>query len=93
MNDETETLFDACLALRMEWEAVAEQYRSTLASHLRLCMGPGSLPPGEFARVAADLIRYSSASEQLSKCSEMLDEVLGVAEEIRVNSSRVINSP
>lgn len=93
MPDETTTLFDALLALRMDWEAIAEHYGSTVTSHLRAGLDGSGLRPGELGRVAADVQRFAAASEQLRLCLADVDHLLEIAEEERVSAIRLVPPP
>ena len=84
MSNDFETLHDALLGLRMDWEAVEKGYRQAVTSHLRRCLAPGGLSLGALAGQAADLNRFYSALEQLRACTDGLDEVLVAADEVRV---------
>jgi hypothetical protein len=85
MSSDFETLHDALLGLRMDWEAVDKGYRQALTSHLRRCLDPGGLSLGALAGVAADVMRLYNAQEQLRACTDGLDEVLVAADEVRVS--------
>jgi len=91
MNDEEVTLFDSVLATRMELETISERYGQVIARHRDALLGPGRLLPSTCTSVAADLIRFSAADEQIQAVIEMLDSLLAVAEELRVNAYRPSN--
>ena len=86
MNDEANTLFDALLDLRMDWEGILEHYGQAVASHLRSGLDGGGSAPGALALIAADVVRFSAAIDQLRLCLAAVDDVLTVAEELRVAS-------
>jgi len=75
----------------MELETVSERYGQVIARHRDALLGPGRLLPSTCTSVAADLIRFSAADEQIQAVIEMLDSLLAVAEELRVTAYRPNN--
>jgi hypothetical protein len=77
-------LFDALLALHMEWDAILAEYRRHSARLVRDELASGRLSPSGARGVIADLSTHITAAEQLSQCVDALEAVVARAEEARV---------
>ena len=84
MDDNPDALFDALLALRMEWHTIAEKYDSHSADLCSALVAPGRLPPGACRELLSDLMLHVVAYDQLTRCLEGVDELLQEAEDLRL---------
>jgi hypothetical protein len=84
MFDDSDALFDALLALRMEWYAIAERYNSHAADLCSGLLASGRLSPGASRERLGDLTLHVIAYDQIMRCIDGVDAVLMDAEDQRM---------
>jgi hypothetical protein len=84
MIDGPDGLFDALLALRVEWQAIAEKYDSHAADLCSSLLADLRLSPGASRLVIGELTTHVVAYDQITRCIQAVDEILQEAEEERV---------
>lgn len=80
MNDEPYSLFDSVLALRTEWQLLAETYESHAVGLVHSSVDPRGMSPGVFRGQLREVIEHSTMAQQLRACIVALDDCLEEAE-------------